>query len=321
MRHGEPRLRTQAVTVYAAMAFATVAWWIVLIAYPTSRQWFFGDYASTNFLWLFLVPDSLCALVGATWLALSVKMSWDCAGVLSSIVFGAQGYATMFALGIAVQNPVAYPGAVAMVLSAGACLALALRLNGVSILWGPFQFKPSDRTDVRGHIRASLMQTALMWVVFLGLIPAVISWFERSIGADRWNFEWVGRFPVAGAVFLVGGSLGLFAAYHMCSSGDGTPLPNQCAKRLVVQGPYRYIRNPMALGGIVQGAAVGLAFGSAMIVAYALLGAFWWDVLARPLEEADLESRFHGDYIRYRDEVPCWRFRFKPWQMTRSELG
>jgi protein-S-isoprenylcysteine O-methyltransferase Ste14 len=64
---------------------------------------------------------------------------------------------------------------------------------------------------------------------------------------------------MAGVVaFCAASALGIWSAVVMSTLGRGTPLPSAMASDLVVRGPYRFVRNPMAVAGIVQGAAVGL---------------------------------------------------------------
>lgn len=75
---------------------------------------------------------------------------------------------------------------------------------------------------------------------------------------------------------------------------------------LVVSGPYRYVRNPMAVGSISQGVAVGLMASSWLIVLYAVAGAVIWDWFVRPHEEAELSSRFGASFASYRNAVRCW---------------
>jgi protein-S-isoprenylcysteine O-methyltransferase Ste14 len=62
----------------------------------------------------------------------------------------------------------------------------------------------------------------------------------------------------------------------------------------------------MAVAGAVQTASVGLWLGSWTVVAIALAGAVGWDLVIRPVEEADLAARLSADYDRYRDAVRCW---------------
>ncbi|MFC7764900.1 methyltransferase family protein [Leucobacter soli] len=142
---------------------------------------------------------------------------------------------------------------------------------------------------------------------FLVVLPVLIAWFEA-----RWNLridasEWRGPGFAVGLILLVAASaLGIWAAIAMSTRGDGTPLPSATARRLVIAGPYRNVRNPMALAGIVQAVGVGLMLGSWLVVLYGVCGAAYWNWLVRPIEEADLETRFGESFRAYRDRVRCW---------------
>lgn len=54
------------------------------------------------------------------------------------------------------------------------------------------------------------------------------------------------RFSSAKTVAVVGfvafGSLGLGSGFAMARAGEGTPLPMDAPRRLVVVGPYRFVR-------------------------------------------------------------------------------
>ena len=95
--------------------------------------------------------------------------------------------------------------------------------------------------------------------------------------------------------------------------GQGTPLPVDSTNRLVIRGPYRWIRNPMATASLLQGAAMGLWFGSPLMLLYVVAGAALWNFAVRPWEEADLGARFGADYQSYRQSVRCWLLRWSPY--------
>lgn len=92
----------------------------------------------------------------------------------------------------------------------------------------------------------------------------------------------------------------------MATHGKGTPLPTATAPRLVIAGPYRFLRNPITLSGIVQGLAVGWYLGSYAVMVYSLVGAVLWHVAVRPVEESDLKSRFGEAYNDYQRRVRLW---------------
>jgi protein-S-isoprenylcysteine O-methyltransferase Ste14 len=170
----------------------------------------------------------------------------------------------------------------------------------------------------RWNYTKTLLQTASMWLVFLAALPAVIYRLESMLKLDRYRFA--SRFWTAVGVltFLSGAVLALVSAVFMAAKGHGTPLPADATRDLVIAGPNRYVRNPMAMGSFAQGIAVGLFRGSPLVTLYALAGTFGWNYFVRPWEEADLERRFGEPYRRYRDDVRCWVPHVRPYDV---ELG
>lgn len=160
------------------------------------------------------------------------------------------------------------------------------------------------------NVTKTLIQLMVFWFVFLAALPAGILSAESALGLESWRFssttaEWLG-----GVLFTLGGSLGITSSMFMAILGQGTPMPTDCPRALVVVGPYRYIRNPMAVAGLLQGIAVGLMVGSPSVIAYAVSGGPVWHLFVRPWEEEDLLRRFGEPYQRYRSAVVCWLPRF-----------
>lgn len=154
------------------------------------------------------------------------------------------------------------------------------------------------------NVLYTLLQTACMWGVFLVAIPAFVVTVEPLVGMPR--LDWTNARPLAIALFSLAGLIGIGCGLSFALLGQGTPLPLDTTTQLVVVGPYRYVRNPMAVLGITQGVMVGIYLGSVGVIAYSLAGVVAWHVLARPYEEADLESRFGEAYRAYRNAVPLW---------------
>jgi protein-S-isoprenylcysteine O-methyltransferase Ste14 len=154
------------------------------------------------------------------------------------------------------------------------------------------------------HLLATLVQTLVMWGVFLGLMPWGLIVLEHHLAIPGFDAAW--QVPVGIAGFVLCGSLGLWSGFTMAWHGEGTPLPTATARRLVVAGPYRFVRNPMAIAGLGQGAAVGIALGSWSVLIGVLAGLVIWQVWVRPAEEGDLETRFGDAYRHYRRLVGCW---------------
>jgi protein-S-isoprenylcysteine O-methyltransferase Ste14 len=160
----------------------------------------------------------------------------------------------------------------------------------------------------------TLLQTIAFWGVFLFAIPAGLTALEHAIGWSDHRFDSATARGIGIALFAMAGSMGLASGITMAVAGRGTPLPFDCPARLVVSGPYRFIRNPMVVAGLAQGLAVGLYLGSWPVMAYALCGAPVWNWFVRPWEERDLAARLGEPYELYRRNVPCWIPRVKPWR-------
>jgi protein-S-isoprenylcysteine O-methyltransferase Ste14 len=290
---------------FGVQAIAGTAWWVAVFTVPLVRVATLGSLDPVIVAVLdvpLFVGASALAAFGLRAAAV-VATAWT-----GTVAVALTGYATVTAEG--------GWGVLAMIAATcGSTLALCLLLLGRVptewILLGPFGFRPAkSRAEASAHVIATAAQIVVFWGLFLVVIPLTIAALEA-----RWGLAVA--FPpglrTLGVIVLVSASaLGVWAAAAMSTKGGGTPLPAAMANRLVIAGPYRFVRNPMAMAGIVQGAAVGLILSSWLVVAYAIAGSLVWNWVVRPLEESDLESRFGADYRRYRAAVRCWVPRLRP---------
>jgi protein-S-isoprenylcysteine O-methyltransferase Ste14 len=167
------------------------------------------------------------------------------------------------------------------------------------------------------NVVKTLLQTVVFWAFFLLLLPTLVYRLESSLGGDTWRFASAASRAIGIALFVLAGAIGLWSSMIMAVRGEGTPVPMDCPRRLVISGPYRFVRNPMALSGIAQGVGIGIALGSPAVIAYALAGAPFWNRFVRPWEEQDLEERFGAEFRAYRAAVRCWLPRLTPYAVDR----
>jgi protein-S-isoprenylcysteine O-methyltransferase Ste14 len=123
---------------------------------------------------------------------------------------------------------------------------------------------------------------------------------------------------IAGAALLSAG-LGLFIATVrlFATLGRGTLAPWDPPQRLVVRGPYRYLRHPMISGVALVLAGEALVLGSTGVAIW-LAGFVAVNAVYLPLvEEPALVRRFGADYERYVRNVPRWMPRLRPWDAGR----
>jgi protein-S-isoprenylcysteine O-methyltransferase Ste14 len=131
------------------------------------------------------------------------------------------------------------------------------------------------------------------------VIPALILSFE---GADIQPVTAVlGVGAIAIGLGLVAWTITLFVRV-----GRGTLAPWDPTSRLVVQGPYRYVRNPMitGVGTILAGEALFFrSWGIAIQLAvFAVVNAIYFPLV----EEPGLRRRFGAEYEEYCARVPRW---------------
>jgi protein-S-isoprenylcysteine O-methyltransferase Ste14 len=164
-------------------------------------------------------------------------------------------------------------------------------------------YRVSAPASPRRHLAKTLAWMALVWFLALVALPAVLRGVELLVGIDRWRLP--GGLAAGAVVFVLASALGLRCAFAM-ARGEGTPVPFDAAARLVVEGPYRWVRNPMAVSGVSQTVGVALALGSPLYYLVPPAGALLWHLAIRPSEERFLASRFGRRYEEYHRDVPLW---------------
>lgn len=118
----------------------------------------------------------------------------------------------------------------------------------------------------------------------------------------------------AGVLLIVAGLAVLVHAFvRFAHDGSGTPAGVAPPARLVATGAYRHVRNPMyvATAAVIVGEALLLRRPVLLLAAAAYVSAF--AVWVRLAEERLLAERFGADYEAYRQAVPGWLPRLRPW--------
>ncbi|MER7134653.1 isoprenylcysteine carboxylmethyltransferase family protein [Streptosporangium saharense] len=108
----------------------------------------------------------------------------------------------------------------------------------------------------------------------------------------------------------VPGLLGLAAVREFALVGGGTPLPYDPPGRLVVTGPYAYVRNPMQAA--MTGGHLLLALLDPVFLAAALIAFAYGAGLAAWHEGEGLTARFGQEWAAYRRAVRAWVPRWRP---------
>lgn len=152
---------------------------------------------------------------------------------------------------------------------------------------------------------------SIVWAILLpGMIAGYIPW--RFFGVSRVHVEFGNPLQVL-ALISIGAGVVLLGTciWEFGSMGRGTLSPADPAKELVVQGLYRYVRNPMYLS------VSAIVLGEALLArSLALLG-YWAGFFAAAnlfvifYEEPTLRRQFGESYQRYTERVGRWLPRWR----------
>jgi protein-S-isoprenylcysteine O-methyltransferase Ste14 len=111
-------------------------------------------------------------------------------------------------------------------------------------------------------------------------------------------------------IAIVFGAAGAMVALWCVSTfariGKGTPAPFDPPRKLVVLGPYRYVRNPMYLGAALALASAALFYRSLPLLAYGVVLLFCANLFVLLYEEPTLRRTFGADYETYCQRVRRW---------------
>ncbi len=170
------------------------------------------------------------------------------------------------------------------------------------------------------------MLTLLRHALSIAILPFTVTilvplWIARSNGIELALADSGGGLglQVVGLAAL-GVGLVLFTASlrRFATEGEGTLAPWDPPRRLVVRGPYRFVRNPMISGVIFVLLGEALLLLSLPHALWALAFLALNLVYIPLLEEPQLELRFGDPYREYCRHVPRVVPRVTPWEPPRA---
>ena len=150
-------------------------------------------------------------------------------------------------------------------------------------------------------VRAVTYSTLFIGLVLVYVPARLLSWsgLVRPVA--------MGVQQVVGMVIGAAGSaIALWCIFTFAFVGKGTPAPFDPPRRLVIRGPYRFVRNPMYIG-----AGLALAGAAIFYESWPLLGYVGFFFLATHLfvvsyEEPALRRTFGQEYEAYCDRIRRW---------------
>lgn len=273
-------------TAYILQSALILLWWIGMLLNNEFYSAFQFPNITPSAFNSFLLPDIIVISI------LSAIRGYSQNHKLSYIILGGFGYATLYCVNASFLTHGGYLSTLIM--------SLGLAYN-LFLVFEKQTFRTSSSSNVWINATKTIIQIISVWTITLIVIPTLIihSFGEEVIVNKQFKI-------IALTIFGLFSLLGLSSAYIMVKLGQGTPLPLDQTQKLVTKGPYRYVRNPMAIAGVGQGIAVSILYTSLPVLLYIILGAVLWQFVVRPIEEKDMIDRFGNEYKNYQKAVRCW---------------
>ena len=140
---------------------------------------------------------------------------------------------------------------------------------------------------------------------FRGFFAGFLPW--RYFGLSEVRLDWTNALHIVGLILVASGAALLIACIvEFARRGRGTLSPVDPPKELVVQGLYRYVRNPMYLS------VSTIVLGEVMLTKSVPLFLYWviWfacvNLFVMGYEEPYLRRQFGESYATYTREVGRW---------------
>lgn len=151
------------------------------------------------------------------------------------------------------------------------------------------------------------MKLFLKNLLFTLLIPGTVAVYVPLLIAHGKPITSYSFLFILGITMVAAGTaIYLWTAWDFAVTGRGTPLPADRPKKLVKQGLYRYVRNPMYIGVLMVIFGWAGVFAEGWLLVYALgvgLVVYLFVVL---YEEPKLKQQFGEEYDSYRQKVERW---------------
>lgn len=152
-----------------------------------------------------------------------------------------------------------------------------------------------------------ILATGLAGILFLILIPALLIFvlpkLDKILGFPSLSFGII-NIVVGGVIVIIGGFYALWSIFSQITRARGTPLPMMATQKLLIDGPFKHCRNPMAFGAIFAYFGVSIIVGSLSSIFLVLIFLILLILWIKKVEEEELEIRFGQEYVDYKNATP-----------------
>jgi protein-S-isoprenylcysteine O-methyltransferase Ste14 len=151
------------------------------------------------------------------------------------------------------------------------------------------------------EIATYIIVPLLFWVVS----PCLGKFFDSLYFNYANVFAKLTTVIISGLLIIVIGTIIVFwTIFLFKTKGHGTPNPILPPKNFIIDGPYKYSRNPMALGGLLILLGESAIYFSPSLLGLTILYGVIIYLNAMFVEEPELINRFGEPYKKYLKNVP-----------------
>ena len=146
----------------------------------------------------------------------------------------------------------------------------------------------------------TLLVASLKFILFPLLFIYLNSLFNLPVFSNI-ALKIIGILLIVAGIAIFSYCFGLFKIF-----GKGTPVPIEPPKELVIQGIYKYTRNPMYMVYMLILYGEFFILGELLLLLYAIIFMLVVHLLVVFWEEKTLQKRFGESYKNYCKKVPRW---------------
>lgn len=167
--------------------------------------------------------------------------------------------------------------------------------------------------DKNASIRAGFQVLMMIILVFVGL-PYLLFSFELL---QVVRFEWS---SILFQLLLIISFPALVATQYLVRIGKGTPFPRDPTQRLVMLGPYAYIRNPIQWTFTFIFLVLAIYHQSFYFLIGIIVSVCYVLGVSDKQEFPDMIYRFGMSYENYKKAVPAWKFLWRPIAIPKGKI-
>ena len=139
------------------------------------------------------------------------------------------------------------------------------------------------------------------------VIPCLILYFSKF----QYNIPNIIQIIFGIILFIFGLFLAIWTMILFNTIGKGTLAPWAAPKHLVVEGPFKIVRNPTITGVLSILTAESLILNSINLFYWMIIFFIVNCIYFKLFEEKQLEKKFGQEYWEYKQKVPMWIPKFK----------